>query len=133
VGRPQPPDQPHVILRVGPNCWLPPGGRWPLSLTFREDCVLQTFLTRPCLSLPELEKVSGVSHAAKVLTRLAEKYDRAFAPALRLPGGKGRGGYGANVRVADGSRPANGEQAATTAAPSRGKFGIWTPSQSLKA
>jgi hypothetical protein len=51
------------------------------------------------MPLDELQDQSGLEHAAKVLARLARKYDGAFAPAIRRPGARGRGGYA--VLVAD--------------------------------
>jgi hypothetical protein len=87
------------ITRLAAGVYLPPGGSFPLAVTDAEDQVLNAFLRRPAMPLDELQDQSGLEYAAKVLARLAKKYDGAFALAIRRPGARGRGGYA--VLVAD--------------------------------
>ena len=93
-----PPAAGHII-RIADGVYLPHGGSFPLAVTDAEDQVLRAFLRRPAMTLDELQDQSGLEHAAKVLARLAQKYDGAFAPAIHRPGARGRGGYA--VLVAD--------------------------------
>ena len=94
--RPAPP----IILRLADGVYLPPGGRRPLRLEFSENMVLSSFLGRPALTLRELVNRSGVTHASRILARLAAKYDGAFAAAICRPKRRGRGGYFVAVRDA---------------------------------
>src|SRR5262245_8320234 len=99
--RPQPPDDgPAVIVRVADGVYLPPRSDFPLAVSDAEDLVLRAFLRRPAMPLGELQDQSGLEHAAKVLARLGQKYDGAFAPAIRRPGARGRGGYAVLVSEA---------------------------------
>jgi hypothetical protein len=86
-------ETPPVITRVADGCYLPPGGDFPLAVTDAEDLVLRAFLRRPAMELPDLIDQTGMGHAGRVLARLLKKYDGAFAPAIRMPGGRGKGGY----------------------------------------
>jgi hypothetical protein len=89
---------PPVIVRVADGCYLPPGAAFPLRVSDSEDLLLLVFVRRPACDLAELQDHSGLPHAARVLGRFAKKYKGAFAPAVSLPGGKGRGGYSVRVR-----------------------------------
>jgi hypothetical protein len=90
---------PPAIVRVADGCYQPAGAAFPLAVTDAEDLVLRAFLRRPAMDLGELIDQTGLEHAGRVLARLAAKYDGAFAPAIRRPGRRGRGGYA--VLVAD--------------------------------
>src|SRR5262249_52134326 len=65
----------------------------PQTLTEREDSVLQAFLGRTSMDLATLKELSGEQEAARILKRLTRNYGGAFAPSIRLPGRKGKGGY----------------------------------------
>jgi hypothetical protein len=91
--RPRTAAPPAPIVRVGPGTYLAPGEAFAVVVSEAEDCVLQSFFRRPAMTLRELVSVSGVSDPAKVLARLVGRYGGSFAPAIRRPGRKGRGGY----------------------------------------
>lgn len=69
----------------------------PVCVTDTEDYVLTAFVGRPAMSHADMARVSGVEHAHRVLQELARKYPE-FAPAIRPPRGRGRGGYRVLVR-----------------------------------
>jgi hypothetical protein len=70
-------------------------------VTEREDTVLATFLEHGAMNRPSLGSRSGYGEKAlTVLRGLRTKYDGAFAPHIRFPGGKGKGGYHVSVRRA---------------------------------
>jgi hypothetical protein len=75
------------------------GSNLPVTVTDREDCVLQAFLKSPTLDQAGLIKESGIGkEAPRVLKSLTTRYGGIFKPAVRLPGGKrGAGGYAAIV------------------------------------
>jgi hypothetical protein len=90
-----------------PACIASPGDRQyqigPQALTVvseREDTVLQAFLDQTAMDHPTLIERTEYEDAARILRGLAEKYGGAFAPAIFLPGGKGRGGYRVTIRRA---------------------------------
>lgn len=94
-----PPDPPDTIIRCGDQSYRINNAA-ALRVSDNEDTVLQAFLGNETLDEPALRKASGLTNpgvAAKILRELATKYDQQFAPAIRLPGGKGKGGY--NVRI----------------------------------
>jgi hypothetical protein len=68
-------------------------------VTGREDMILQAFLGRPALTLPGLTTRSGLpaDSIPSIVRSLRTKYQGLFRDALRTPGGKGKGGYTANV------------------------------------
>lgn len=78
-------------------------GSDPFAVTDVEHFVLEAFINKKtsALSKSDLENASGVSDAVRYLRRLKKKYDGIFAPAIHLPGGKGRGGYRVTIRSAE--------------------------------
>jgi hypothetical protein len=72
-------------------------GREAVAVTQPEDCVLVPFIKNPALSLEQLKKKSGITHAAKVLKQIAERYPGA-ASAITFPG-KSKRGY--HVRISE--------------------------------
>jgi hypothetical protein len=92
-----------VIVRLADGVYaVEPGDSLPLALTDAEDRVLLAFLRRPAMSLGELVDRSGTTHAPRILARLIRKHPE-FAPCIRLPGRRGRGGYA--VRILDRGPP----------------------------
>jgi hypothetical protein len=87
------------ILFLGPRQYVPPAGGLPFCVSEREDNVLQAFLGRQAMDLPTLRDDSGEEEAARILAALQNKYDGVFSPAIRVPDGKGQGGYAANVKA----------------------------------
>ncbi|MBL8800280.1 MAG: hypothetical protein JNM56_40740 [Planctomycetia bacterium] len=69
----------------------------PVCVTATEDYVLTAFAGRPAMNRADLARLSGVEHAHRVLAQLRHRYPE-FAPAIRLPGSRGQGGYRALVR-----------------------------------
>jgi hypothetical protein len=70
----------------------------PNMVTCPEDAVLQPFLKPPAIDDPALRGLANaVSEPGKILRGLRRKYNGMFAPAIDLPGGKGKGGY--HVRI----------------------------------
>jgi hypothetical protein len=61
-------------------------------VTGQEDTVLQAFLKNRAMNDQTLADTSGYPHAAKILRALPGKYP-CFVRAIRLPGGKSKGGY----------------------------------------
>jgi hypothetical protein len=87
----------NVILYFGEALYKI-GSTSPKTLEFTEDTVLQAFLERPNMQTEMLKNTSGITKAPEVLRNLAKKYDGIFAPAIDLPGKKGRGGYTVRIR-----------------------------------
>jgi hypothetical protein len=73
-----------------------------------EDTVLRAFLRQPAMTSKTLEDRTELVSPAKLLRALTTRYDARFAPAIKLPGGKGKGGYFVRIREADGGRAAPG-------------------------
>jgi hypothetical protein len=90
-------DQGVAIIAIG-NRQYGTGSLAPVTVTENEDNVLQVFLEQSSVDERTLIDRSGVSHAPKVLTRLRQKYDKRFAPAIRMPGRKHAGGYRVNIK-----------------------------------
>jgi hypothetical protein len=88
-----------TIVSLGKRSYQAEGGE-PQVVNESEDAVLQSFIGRPAMSDSQLIAASGYDHAGRILRRLATKYAGRFALAIRLPGGKSRGGYHVNVRPA---------------------------------
>jgi hypothetical protein len=85
-----PPQRPGMWYRG--NRVYQVAGCEPVAVTTQEDTVLQAFLETPAMDDETLVDRSGYGHAAKILRGLAAKY-AGFDKAIRLPGGKGQGGY----------------------------------------
>ncbi|MFL5329880.1 MAG: hypothetical protein ACJ8C4_13305 [Gemmataceae bacterium] len=71
-----------------------------MTLTDREDTVLQAFLAQPSMDKPSLEQKSGYFDGPRVLKRLMIKYGGMFAPAILLPVRRSQGGYRVSIRSA---------------------------------
>ncbi len=86
-----------TVIAMGNGCY-----RISDSRVFRvsedEDAVLSAFLEFPAMEEKELNTNSGVGRARDVLCDLKRKYGGAFASAIHLPGGKGKGGYHVSIR-----------------------------------
>jgi hypothetical protein len=102
-------ETPVVIISLG-GCQYAVAGQ-TYRVTDAENAVLQAFLPAAgaqlgdstgtvALSQGDLIDKTGWNHAPKVLKKLLSKYNRAFAPAIRLPGGKGQGGYTVGIKRA---------------------------------
>lgn len=65
----------------------------PIVVTDVEDAVLQAFIKNPGMDNAQLVEKSGYPNAANILRAFVKKHNGIFAPAIRLPGGKGKGGY----------------------------------------
>jgi hypothetical protein len=77
------------------------GSNPPYYVDQSEDNVLQAFLQcSGALNFKSLIDFSGEPNARKILKGLTVKYKGAFAPAIKLPGAKGRGGYRVSIRRA---------------------------------
>lgn len=72
----------------------------PVTVTWPEAEVLLAFIGSETRSMSELRSKSRVQYAERTLSNLRKKYGGRFAPAIRLAGGPGRGGYSAIVRDA---------------------------------
>ena len=70
------------------------GSSAPITVTYPEHAILQEFIATPSLDTEQLQTKAGNDRAPRILGQLAKKYNAIFAPAIRLPGGKGgKGGY----------------------------------------
>jgi hypothetical protein len=69
------------------------------TVTEREDCILRSFIGNLALDSAGLSERSGLKAeaVAAVVGRLRKKYGGRFRDALTAPGGKGQGGYRAEV------------------------------------
>jgi hypothetical protein len=81
------------------------GGSDPVTVTASENLVLQAFINRGTLNGSALKRLTGTPNydnddAPKVLRKLRTKYGKRFAPAITLPGSKGKGGYQVRIRPA---------------------------------
>jgi hypothetical protein len=65
-----------------------------------EDTILQAFSECHTMDTAKLKERSGIvtSDASRIVRGLRKKYGGRFAPAIRTPGKKGRGGYHAVVK-----------------------------------
>jgi hypothetical protein len=91
--------QPSIHYLGERNFRVDNGAVWCVSE--REAWLLQAFIGKPALDVPQLATISGLD-AIVIPTvvrnlRSKTKYGGAFRDALIPPGGKGRGGYRANV------------------------------------
>lgn len=93
------PTQQVFIIDLGRNVYSTSESHQPVMVTPLEDLVLQAFIKQPAMDSKDLIRFAAGSRTApRVLAELTTKYGGIFAPAIRLPGGKGRGGYRVNVR-----------------------------------
>jgi hypothetical protein len=65
------------------------------------DTVLQAFLEENNMDYPRLIEKAGFDKAPRILSELPKKFPQ-FAPAIRLPKGKGKGGYHVKITSLDG-------------------------------
>jgi hypothetical protein len=79
------------------------GGSRFYCVSAEEDAILQAFSCYPSMDSKKLRQASQIMDrdATRVLRGLREKYEGAFAKAIRTPGKKGRGGYHADVKFLD--------------------------------
>jgi hypothetical protein len=76
-------------------------GRSPeVIVTVREDIVLLAFLEKPTMDHKQLVEKAGYPDSPRILDSLRTKYNGIFAEAIRLPGGKGKGGYHVSIAPA---------------------------------
>jgi hypothetical protein len=84
------------------------GDHPPVTVSDREDTLLQAFLDSPTMNKPQLAERTGLGAEVAVgllrglrgTGKRKAKYEGIFAPAIRMPGGKGQGGYHVNIRHA---------------------------------
>jgi len=101
---PPPPTEAPVIELLGDRkcrIWdaTPPGYK-NLVVSVREEIMLQAFLRRPAMDLPDLATQVGYTRStcASIIRGLVRNYHGWLAPAIRRPGARGRGGYEIRVR-----------------------------------
>jgi hypothetical protein len=87
-----------AMLRIGECLYRLEGGE-PVTVSKAEDKTLRSFLGKPAMSDAELNQAAGYN-AARVLRALVAR-GHPLASAIRVPEGKGLGGYHVNVRRAD--------------------------------
>ncbi|MFQ5732840.1 MAG: hypothetical protein ACE5KM_12910 [Planctomycetaceae bacterium] len=88
-----------TVVFHGNHCYSVGDGE-PLRLDDNDSYVLQSFLDAPAQNKAEIEKKAGVPRPHEILKRLTTKYNGVFRTAIRLPGGKGKGGYRVTIRRA---------------------------------
>lgn len=83
------------------DCLCRIGGRM-LRIDRAEEMVLEGFVQRPAMSIPDMKGVIGYDgrQCVKIIRRLMTKYEGILAPAIQPPGTRGAGGYRINVRRA---------------------------------
>jgi hypothetical protein len=91
--------RPATIIWHGGQRYGVAGGD-PVSVTDAENCCLRAFLgdppkspPMPTMALRELRLRSGIDDASRTLKKLRTKYGGTFAGAIRVPEGRGNGGY----------------------------------------
>jgi hypothetical protein len=91
-------DPPDCVISMGERQYRINGSD-PLVVTAPEDCVLKAFLGQPAMDEPTLKLKTKIEEAAKVLRALEKGYGKVFAPAIRLAGKKGTGGYHVRIKA----------------------------------
>jgi len=87
------------------------GNYEPIQVTPVQDEVLQAFTLAQPLTTEELVDFTMNKRAPRVLSEIAKKYDRRFAPAIVLPGVRCAGGYRVKITcINDGEIHPNGER-----------------------
>jgi hypothetical protein len=86
-----------TILYLGEKAYSI-GDSGAITVTDSEHAILQEFIAVPGMDTESLQTKSGNDRAPRILRGLATKYGSAFAPAIRLPGGKGKGGYHVSIQ-----------------------------------
>jgi serine/threonine protein kinase len=76
------------------------GSSDPITVTDSEHAILQEFIAVPSMDDELLKSKAGNDRAPRILRDLKGKYGGAFATAIRLPGGKGKGGYHVSIQAA---------------------------------
>jgi hypothetical protein len=95
---PADPIPPDTIISLGNRVYRIGSDR-PRVLTEREDALLQAFLDHPAMDEKQLGAFSGFGEdAVKELRKLLVAYDRVYAPAIDMPGGKAKRGYHIRIR-----------------------------------
>jgi hypothetical protein len=106
VSKPPPPDDPPVIISLGARCYRV-GGSPPVYVTEREENILQAFLAQPCYDKPGLARAAaldgetavGILRAFLGSSNRPAKYNGMFAPAIHMPGARGKGSYHVNIKT----------------------------------
>jgi hypothetical protein len=93
---PQPPAQADEIVSLGNRAYKV-GNSEPVIVTESEDDVFQAFLENEAMDQATLCEKAG--HEPRVLRAIIYKYRGVFAPAIRMPGKKGIGGYYVKIRA----------------------------------
>jgi hypothetical protein len=71
----------------------------PLKVSDEFDSILQAFLeSQAAMETNEIEERAGVTNAPRAMQYLAEWNEGTFKPAIRIPGGKAKGGYFIRVK-----------------------------------
>ena len=72
----------------------------PVALEANEQDVLKPLVKERAMTLQNLRRASGCEHPDRILRRLQTK-DSSLEEHIRLPGGKGHGGYSTTIRSAE--------------------------------
>jgi hypothetical protein len=92
------PPEPAIIIGLG-NRRYKIGKHLTVTVTPIEDYVLCALAEHGSLDSAALDTASGVSDARKILVALKKKYDGIFTEAIRMPGGRGQGGYRVSIQT----------------------------------
>lgn len=68
-----------------------------IAVTYKEGAVLTVLISDGPLTKAELIDRSGYEDADRVLGKLRNGYEGAFAKVIRCPGGRGKGGYSTSI------------------------------------
>jgi hypothetical protein len=88
------------------DCIVSPGDRVyrigksdPVEVSVSEDCLLQAFIDQPTMRLKtQANKTKlGEENSQRTLKRLTETHGGRFAPAIKMAGKKGQGGYHVHI------------------------------------
>ena len=74
------------------------GNSGAITVTDSEHAILQEFIAVPSMDSELLQKKSGNDRAPRILGTLTTKYNAVFAPAIRRPRRKGKGGYHVSIQ-----------------------------------
>jgi hypothetical protein len=90
--------KPHIIYKHGACVYSVDDGP-PKKVSSTEDELLTKFIGCPAHSESTLRTDVSVSNIAQAFKRLRQRYGRYFEKAVRVPGGKSKGGYHAIVQM----------------------------------
>lgn len=81
-------------------------GVQPLSVMDEDDKILRAFLREGIpMEAGKLTTKSGVSNVPRAIRQLCKRYNGVFAPFVRSPGSRGKGGYWIPVRRHESAKP----------------------------